>query len=280
MRAIGIVAALTLREALRRRLIAALGVICLAMIGLSAWGFDRLSHNSRLTSGEVGGAVPEAFIMFMFMFSFVVALSASAIASLAVSTEIESGVLQAIVTRPVRRRDVLLGKWLGLVAILAAYTALVCALQVGVVFWVSGYAPPNPAAAGAYLLAEGVALLTLVLLLNTRLPALAAGVIGVALFGMAWLAGVVGSLGQAFSIPAMHTVGKVSQFLLPTDGLWHGVIYYLEPTSYLTFQAQGETRGDPFFATAAPTGTYLVWAAVWFVLILALGVISFERREL
>ena len=280
MRAIGIVAVLTLREALRRRLVAALGVICLAMIGLSAWGFDRLSHNSRLTSGEVGGAVPEAFIMFMFMFSFVVALSASAIASLAVSTEIETGVLQAIVTRPVRRRDVLLGKWLGLVAILAAYTALVCALQVGVVFWVSGYAPPNPAAAGAYLLAEGVALLTLVLLLNTRLPALAAGVIGVALFGMAWLAGVVGSLGQAFSIPAMHTVGAISQYLLPTDGLWHGVIYYLEPTSYLTFQAQGETRGDPFFAAAPPAGTYLVWAAVWFALILALGVISFERREL
>jgi ABC-type transport system involved in multi-copper enzyme maturation permease subunit len=280
MRAIGIVAALTLREALRRRLVAALGVICLAMVGLSAWGFDRLSHNSRLTSGEVGGAVPEAFIMFMFMFSFVVALSASAIASLAVSTEIETGVLQAIVTRPVRRRDVLLGKWLGLVAILAAYTALVCALQVGVVFWVSGYAPPNPAAAGAYLLAEGVALLTLVLLLNTRLPALAAGVIGVALFGMAWLAGVVGSLGQAFGIPAMHTVGAISQYLLPTDGLWHGVIYYLEPASYLTFQAQGEARGDPFFATAAPAGTYLVWAAAWFALILALGVISFERREL
>jgi ABC-type transport system involved in multi-copper enzyme maturation permease subunit len=280
MNAVGIIAALTLREALRRRLVAALGVICLAMIGLSAWGFYRLSHNSRLTSGEVGGAVPEAFILFMFMFSFVVALSASAIASLAVSTEIDSGVLQAIVTRPVRRSDVLLGKWLGLVAILAAYTALVCALQVGVVFWVSGYTPPNPAAAGAYLFAEGVALLTLVLLLNTRLPALAAGVIGVALFGMAWLAGVVGSLGQAFSIPAMHTVGTITQYVLPTDGLWHGVIYYLEPTSYLTFQAQGENRGDPFFAAAAPAGAYLIWAAVWFALILALGVISFERREL
>jgi ABC-type transport system involved in multi-copper enzyme maturation permease subunit len=267
MNAIGIVAALTLREALRRKLIAALAVICLAMIGLSAWGFYRLSHTSGLTSGEIGGAVPEAFILFMFMFSFVIALSASAIASLSVSTEIDSGVLQAVVTRPVRRSEVLLGKWLGLVAILAAYTALVCGLQVGVVFWVSGFA-------------EGVALLTLVLLLSTRLSALAAGVLGVALFGMAWLAGVVGSFGQLLKIPALHTVSVVSEYLLPTDGLWHGAIYYLEPASYLAFQSGNQDRGDAFFAAGAPAGPYLIWAAVWFALVLVLGMVSFGRREL
>ncbi len=279
MTAIWIIAALTLRETLRRKLIAALAVICLAMVALSAWGFYRLSHTSKLTSGELGGAVPEAFILFMFMFSFILALSASAVASLAVSTEIDSGVLQAVVTRSVRRSDVLVGKWLGLVAILGAYTALVSGLQDGIVFWVSGFTPPDPAAAGAFLFAESVALLTLVLLLSTRLSALAAGVTGVALFGMAWLAGVVGSLGQTFSIPAMHTVSVVSEYLLPTDALWHGAIYYLEPAPYLAFQSSGGDRGNPFFA-AAPAGSYLIWAAVWFALVLTLGVISFERREL
>ena len=49
---------------------------------------------------------------------------------------------------------------------------------------------PDPAAAAALVFAEGVVLLTLVLLLSTRLSALAAGVIGIALFGLAWLAGV------------------------------------------------------------------------------------------
>jgi len=278
--AVAIIAALTLREALRRKLIAALAVICLAMIGLSAWGFYRLSHTSGLTSGEIGGAVPEAFILFMFMFSFVVALSASAMASPAISAEAESGVLLSILARPVRRSDVLIGKWLGLVAILSAYTALVCGLQAGVVFWVSGFVPPNPAAAAAFLFAEGVALLTLVLLLSTRLSALAAGVTGVALFGMAWLAGVVGSLGQLLKIPALHTVSVVSEYLLPTDGLWHGAIYYLEPTSYLAFQSGSQDRGDAFFAAGAPAGSYLIWAAVWFALVLVLGVVSFARREL
>jgi len=280
VRPIWIIAVLTMREALRRKLVAALAVLCLAMIGLSAWGFDRLSHTSRLTSGEIGGAVPQAFIMFMFMFSFVIALSASAIASLSVSTEIDSGVLQAVVTRPVRRSDVLLGKWLGLVAVLGGYTALVTGLQVAVVFWVSGFVPPNPVAAAAFLFAEGVALLTLVLLLSTRLSALAAGVIGVALFGMAWLAGIVGTLGQAFKIPAMHTVAVVSEYLLPTDGLWHGAIYALEPSTYLALGSDDQNPGDAFFAASAPGASYLIWAVIWFALILTLGTLSFSRREL
>ncbi|HMH93148.1 MAG TPA: ABC transporter permease subunit, partial [Streptosporangiaceae bacterium] len=210
-----------------------------------------------------------------------VALSASAIASPSVSTEIESGVLQAVVTRPVRRRDVILGKWLGLAAILAAYTAVVVGLQVAVVRAVSGFMPPQPVTAAAYLFGEGAVLLTLVLLLSTRLSALAAGVAGVAVFGIAWLAGVVGALGASFNISALHTASVVSQYIVPTDGLWHGAIFYLEPASYVSLQISTTSdRGDPFFAAAAPSWTYLAWAGVWFVLVLALSVASFERREL
>lgn len=281
MSAVVIIAALTMREALRRRLIAALAVICLALVGLSSWGFYRLSHSSRMTSGEIAGALPTTFILLMFMFSFIVALSASAIASPAVSTEIESGVLQAVVTRPVRRRDIILGKWLGLAVILAAYTAVVVGLQVAVVRVASGFMPPQPVTAAAYLFAEGAALLTLVLLLSTRLSALAAGVAGVAAFGIAWLAGVVGALGASFNIAALHTAGEVSQYIVPTDGLWHGAIFYLEPSSYLSLQiSTAGDRGDPFFAAAAPSWPYLAWAVIWFVLVLALSVASFERREL
>jgi ABC-type transport system involved in multi-copper enzyme maturation permease subunit len=276
------IASLTVREAVRRRLVAAFALISVALTGLSGWGFYKLSHGTAFTSGEANLALPQAVVLFMFMFSFLVALSASAVASLAVSGEIDSGVLLTVVARPIRRSDVLLGKWLGLVALLAAYTVVVCGLQTGVVYWASGFVAPDPAAAAAFVFAEGVVLLTLVLLLSTRLSALAAGVIGVSLFGVAWLAGVAGSLGVAFNLRAMHTASEISQYLLPTDGLWRGAIYYLEPTSYVTQQlAQTPVAGgDPFLALAAPTWQYLAWAGIWLLLMLALGMVSFARREL
>ena len=149
-------------------------------------------------------------------------------------------------------------------------------------YWTSGYVAPNPAAAAAYLFAEGVVLLTLVLLLSTRLPTLAAGVIGIALFGIAWLAGVVGSLGTTFNIGALHTASVFGQYLLPTDGLWHGTIYYLEPSSWIGQQLAGSPRRRVTRSSraAAPAWPYLAWAGIWLLLVLALGLVSFERREL
>src|SRR6476646_4115033 len=129
------IAALTIKESVRRRLLLAFVAITVIVVGLSAWGFDRLSHSHSLTSGESNLAVPQALILFMFMFSFVLALSASAIASPSISAELESGVLMTIVTRPVRRTEVLLGKWLGLATLLAGYAGGVCALEFGVVRW-------------------------------------------------------------------------------------------------------------------------------------------------
>jgi ABC-type transport system involved in multi-copper enzyme maturation permease subunit len=275
------IALLTLREAVRRRLVAACAAVSIGLVALSAWGFDRLSHNASITSGEVNTAIPQSLILFMFMFSFVVALSASAMASPAISAEAESGVLLSILARPVRRSEVLIGKWLGLATVIFGYAAVVTGLEVAVVDWVSGFVPPDPAVVALYLFAEGAILLTLTLLLSTRLSAMATGVVAIALFGAAWLAGVVGSLGVAFKISSLRTIGDVARYILPTDGLWRGAIYGLEPQSFVAQRlTNSPDGGNPFFVQAPPAWTYLVWVGVWFLAVLVAGIISFDRREL
>ncbi len=274
------IAGLTIKEAVRRRLLLAFLAITVVIVGLSAWGFDRLTKTQNLTSGETNLAVPQALILFMFMFSFVLALSASAIASPAISSELDSGVLMTVVTRPIRRTEVLLGKWLGLAALLAGYAGAVCALEFAVVDWASGFLAPNPVLVGFCLFAEGALLLTFALLLSTRLPVIAAGVIGVAMFGAGWLAGVVGTLGTAFNIGGLRTVGQVGRILLPTDGLWHAAIYYLQPASLIAQHLAEGGQGNPFYAQAAPSWPYLLWVACWFLIVFAAAMLSFERREL
>ncbi len=275
------IAALTIRESIRRRLLLAFVAITVLIVALSAWGFDRLSHTRSLTSGETNLAVPDALILFMFMFSFVLALSASAIASPSISSEVESGVLMTIVTRPIRRAEVLVGKWLGLAVLLAGYAGAVCALEFGVVHMASGFTPPSPVLASVYLFAESALLLTLALLLSTLVPVIAAGVIGVAVFGAGWLAGVVGTLGSALNVAALRTIGQVGRFVLPTDGLWHAAIYYLQPPSLVANQlAEGGAGRNPFYAAGAPSWPYLLWVACWFGIVLIAALACFERREL
>jgi hypothetical protein len=71
----------------------------------------------------------------------------------------------------------------------------------------------------------------------------------------------------------------VGRFLIPTDGLWHGAIYYLEPSWVVNGQAFNG-RADPFFAQGAPSWPYLLWVGCWFLIVLIAGMVSFERREL
>ena len=80
----------------------------------------------------------------------------------------------------------------------------------------SGFAPPNPVLVAVYLFAEGAALLSLTLVLSVRLSPIAAGVIGIAVFGCAWLAGVVGSLGTTFHIAGLRDVGSIARYIVPT----------------------------------------------------------------
>ena len=131
-----------------------------------------------------------------------------------------------------------------------------------------------------YLFAEGALLLTLALFLSTRISVIATGVIGVAVFGAGWLAGVVGTLGTALNIAALRTVGQVGRFLIPTDGLWHGAIYYLQPPSLIADHLAEGGRQNPFYAQGAPSWPYLMWVACWFVIVLIAAVASFDRREL
>ncbi|HZU75097.1 MAG TPA: ABC transporter permease subunit [Acidimicrobiales bacterium] len=282
MNTIGVVARVTVKEASRRRLLAALAAISLAMVGLSAWGFSRFTRGAGvLPSGDARASTAAALIAFMFMFSFVICLSAVVIAAPAVSGELDSGVGQSVLVRPVRRWEVLLGKWCGMAAVVAAYGVAVGALEVLVVWAVSGYHPPNPAAAIAYLVFEGLVVLTLTLTLSTVLAPMTAGAVAVALFGAAWLAGVVGTIGSTLGIGSLQTAGRVAKVVLPTDGLWHGAIWYLEPASLFdrVLGRGGGRIADPFTSSGGPPVAYVVWAAAWVLLVFAAAVHRFSRTE-
>ena len=84
----------------------------------------------------------------------------------------------------------------------------------------------------AYLSAEGIVVMSLALLLSTRLSGMTAGVISLVLFFLAWIGGIAGAIGEVFGSTAIYNAGTISQLLLPTDALWRGSVYELEPVLY------------------------------------------------
>jgi ABC-type transport system involved in multi-copper enzyme maturation permease subunit len=277
------IAALTLREASRRRVMLALTGLTLLLLTLSAWGFSRLAAESgaeTLTSGQARLTASIVLNLVMFGFSLIAALGTAFLAGPTLAGETESGIALAVLARPIRRSAFLLGKWLGLVVFGSGFVVLAGLAQILVVRVTVDYWPPAPATALALLAAQTIVLLTLAVLLSTAISPMASGVVAVGLFGTMWVAGVVGGIGASLGNEAVARIGTVSRMLLPTDGLWRGAMHaFQDPSALITFGG-ADGGAFPFLAVSPLTPAYLVWAAVWVAMVWGLAAVSFGRKDL
>ena len=277
------IAALTLREASRRRVLLALAVLTVLLLALSGWGFSRLAAESdggQLTSGEARLTASILLNLVMFGFSLNAALGTAFLAGPTLSGETESGIALSVLARPIRRSAFLLGKWLGLVVFGSGFVVLAGLAQILVVGATVGYWPPEPATALALLAAQTTVLLTLALLLSTAVSPMASGVVAVGLFGATWVAGVVGGIGASLGNESVERVGTVSRMLLPTDGLWRGAMHAFQDPSALLEFGGAEGQAFPFLSAAPLTYAYLAWAALWVAMVWGLAAASFLRKDL
>jgi ABC-type transport system involved in multi-copper enzyme maturation permease subunit len=280
------IARLVLREAARKKLLWILLVLTLGSVAITGWGLDRLVSIAQANGNggvQLALGVSQVLILVAFMFSFVLAMTAAFLAAPAISGEIESGVAQAMLARPIRRADLLLGTWLGLVIVVAVYAVGSGLLEIAVVAFVSGYTPPDPMGAVVYLALQAIVLLTFGLALSTRLPAIAGGAISVVVFGLAWMMGVLGGVGSFFGVDVLRSAADVTRVLLPTDVLWRGVVFGLEPPALVLLAGGRQARvfeANPFYASSPPEIAAVGWAVAWTAIVLAIGIALLQRREI
>ncbi len=287
MNAILTIARLTVAEAARRRILWVLLALTVVSVLLTTFGMERLVTLARergtASDLEIQVGVSQVLILVAFMFSFVLAMTAAFLGAPSIAGDLESGVAHAMLARPIRRADLVIGRWLGLAVIVIGYAVGSGLLEIAAIGAVTGYTPPEPLVAAGFLAFQAVALLSLAVLCSTRLPAIAGGAICVVAFGLAWMAGVLAGVGRAFEAGPLVAVADVSRWLLPTDGLWRGAIHGLEPSA-VVLVALGRGRqvaeANPFFAAEPPAPAYLVWCVVWVALMLVVAVRSMASRDL
>jgi ABC-type transport system involved in multi-copper enzyme maturation permease subunit len=278
-----IITRLTLREAVRRRLLWALAGLTVLIVVLTFWGFSRIAEASPVTGAIQMLGVSQVTVMLAFMFSFVLAMTAVFAGSPAIGADIENGLLLALLARPIRRSDVLIGRWLGLAVVLVVYALVAGYLELGAVQLATGYSPSDSVMAPLYLAGESLILLTMAIVLSTRIASVAGGAVAVVAYGLAWMAGVMGGVGEVFNNDVLRGAGFVSHLILPSDVLWRGAAGALTPPEGI-LSAGGIANAALYrfspFSGATPSPEWLAWCIVWVAGMLALGVLLLRRREL
>jgi ABC-type transport system involved in multi-copper enzyme maturation permease subunit len=268
------IASLSIREAASRRVALIVAVLTLLGILASVWAFAGLSGG--LQPREAVPGFQAGFTIFLaFAFSAGTGVAAAFLAAPAVAADLSSGIALAVLPRPLSRSDYVAGKWLGLGGLAVGYVAVSVGIEFLALRVAAGYAAPHPAVATLCLATETLVVATLALAFGTRLPAVGAGILAVALFGLAWLDGFVASIAQAVHNDALLAAARAIALALPSDLLWRGAVFALEPDAMVGPGAPP----NPFLVQTSLGWPEAAWVAGWFVAVLALTMRGFAARD-
>jgi ABC-type transport system involved in multi-copper enzyme maturation permease subunit len=281
----GRIARFTLREAVSKRLLLALGLLTLVFLGFFLWGVNLQYQSFVVRAESLGRRIQVEFIwvfvsiMGLYMVNFLASLVGVFGTVSSISSEVEGGTILTIATKPLPRWQWVLGKWLGSLILSLGYVVLLAAALMSGVASITGYTPPHPVQAIALMALNVTLLVSLTVLGSALFPTLTNGIVMTVLWGLAWTGGILGFIGKATASNLLVRLSEWVNILLPTDALWRFASYYLQTPEFLKLQEQG-IRSNPFAGTDPPTLGFVLWVLAYMVMVLLATVWAFRRRDL
>ena len=274
MHAIVTITGLTLHEARSRKiLLAALifGLIFLILFTTGLYFIDRL-ENARLPQRRM--MVASILMAGLYAVNFLTIMTAVLVPADTLSGEISSGIIQTVVSKPLRRWEVVLGKWIAFWIILLGYLALMAGGVLLATRIIANYIPPNIGTGLALMCLEGTLLLTLSIAGGTRLSTITNGVMVFGMYGVAFIGGWMEQIGTIADNAAARYLGIAASLLVPCESLWRLAAYHMQPKLVRDLQL------TPFSSASVPNGTMVLWAAIYIALSLAFALWQFRKRSL
>ena len=283
MNKVWIIARLTFREAIRRRIVLTGLVLGILFLILFTIGFRMIytdiSAESALRTDAMARVMQTEMSNFLLMAGLyaVAFLSVAMGALLSADTlagEISSGTIQTIVTKPLRRSDVVLGKWLGFACLLGLYALLMSGGAVLSVYLQSGYTPANLLAGLSLIYLEALVVMTVALACSSAMPALATGGIVFGLYGLAFIGGWIEQIGAIFQNQIAVQIGIISSLLIPTEALWRRAAFVMQTPLTTALQV------SPFATLSAPSVLMVIYAIIYLMAMLWIAINTFKHRDI
>jgi Cu-processing system permease protein len=277
VRGIGIVAGFALRESLRRRVfvvVAILTVAFLALYGLGVWQVSNEVDQIGNTNGVEARVVAGATLLGLSMFAtlFLGAILAVFLTLGAVRGDVERGLLQPLLVRPLSRATFLLGRFVAAAAVCAVYVIAVFLAAAAITNVFVGWWPDR-LVVPALELGAGVAVIAALSLGGSVvLSSTANGIAVFMLFGAGLTAGLLGQIAEALSSGTLQNVSRTASWVLPFEALYQSALGAItaDTVGFTRFaidlgpfggaQSFGPLLGPYSLAYVAAVGAAALWA--------------------
>ncbi|MDQ2903177.1 MAG: ABC transporter permease subunit [Chloroflexota bacterium] len=279
----------TMQEVLRRWLFLALLLISLLLVGVFALLFNitvdqvLANHNPDTTpqmavlTNAIVISVLATWAAYLMSSTLTIFVTAGMI-----SGEVEAGTFAVMVPKPLRRAEIIFGKWLAYALILSVYTALLVLAFLVVIYLKTGYWPEQVLEPLGMLELSMLTVLALTTLGGTLMSTVVNGAVAFMLFIGAPLASIT-----QFAIPTQSQTIKniitIINMAIPADALWRATSSYLLPTDLLALFSPDAAQGlsnIPLIGPQSVSTAFLIWVVLYCIALPAAGALRFQRRDL
>jgi ABC-type transport system involved in multi-copper enzyme maturation permease subunit len=277
--AIWIIAKLTFREAARRWILWVALLLGVLFIAVYTLGYNEIRKDIQRSGDDLATLQRNEMFNFMTMaglyaVNFLTIMMAVLTSVDTLAGEIASGTIHTLVSKPVRRWEIVMGKWLGFAAMLLSYLLLMAGGVLAATYLVSGYTPPNALRGVALMGFNTLLLLSVSFLGGATLSTLANGVMVFGLYGVAFIGGWIEQFGAMLRNQTAVNVGVVCSLILPSEAIWKRAAFEMQSplVAALGF--------SPFITNSVPSPMMMIYAGLYLLVALGLALRQFQRRDL
>jgi ABC-type transport system involved in multi-copper enzyme maturation permease subunit len=272
------IAHLTWLEARRRRVVLAAFICGLGFLAVFAIAVYFMNRNLEPAGGVAQLRRQMQLQVLTLAGLYAVNFLAAALAVMlpvdTLSGEMASGVMQTIASKPVRRAEIVLGKWLVYGLMNAGYIAIMAGGVVLVMRVITGFAQQRTGGAFGLMVLEATVLLSITIAGGVRFSTVTNGIVAFALYGVAFVGGWIEQVGVVVGNATARYIGTAISLVSPPDALWRLAMYKLPPPFMQTLQL------GPFSPASVPSAAMVWWAVGYVIVALALAIRGFQKRPL
>ncbi|KAF1085454.1 ABC-2 family transporter protein [Sporotomaculum syntrophicum] len=271
---------ITFREALGRKVVLISLILAAAFLGLYGTGVhfvagDLARHPNPMLAQVI---YPQLLSFGLYFGGFIVSFLAIFSAVGAISSEIESGIIQTIIPKPVRRYEIVLGKFLGTGLFLALYAALFFTVIYLLIHLKTGMELTGQWNALALFAMQPVVLLAVTLCGSTLLPTIANGVVMFMLYAVSIIGGMVEQIGWLINNVTLQQTGILASLIMPVDALYRKIVHLLMNPTANPLQALQQM--GPFGSMSEPSVWMVVYAVLYVIFFTGMAVYLFGRKDI
>lgn len=270
------IAQLTWLEARRRRIVLA-AVICglafLAVFATAAY-FIPTPRTSSAATLLTRMQIQTMSLAGLSAVNFLVVAFSVMLPVDALSGEISTGVIQTIASKPIRRVDILLGKWVVFWLMLLAYILFMVLGVVGIMWLMKGFVQKDLLPALGLMQLEVSVLLSITLAGGVRFSTVTNGIVAFGFYALAFIGGWIEQIGVFVGNAASRYIGTAISLVSPTDALWRLAMHVLQPPVMSQIQISPVTNG------AVPSMAMVWWSVAYVLAALAIATRGLQRRAL